>query len=154
MGCATVVSTTSASAPGYVAVSVTWGGTISGNWATGIWVMAMRPAGVMTREMTKASRGRSMKIAEITLSTPVVHHGQGGLDLLAGPDLLDAFHDHLFAQLQARLDDGVQALARPDRDPALFDLAIAVDDQNVITGLVDLQGRLGHDEAWLLLALA
>ena len=44
---------------------MTCGGTISGNCAIGIAVMAMRPASVMTIEMTKASRGRSMKMPEI-----------------------------------------------------------------------------------------
>jgi len=39
---------------------------MSGNWATGMLRMAMRPARVMTIEMTKASRGRSTKMAEIT----------------------------------------------------------------------------------------
>ena len=36
---------------------------MSGNCATGIAEIAIRPASVITIEMTKASRGRSMKIA-------------------------------------------------------------------------------------------
>jgi hypothetical protein len=47
-----------------VAVNVTCGGTMSGNCAIGIAVIAMRPASVMTMAMTKASRGRSMKMPE------------------------------------------------------------------------------------------
>jgi hypothetical protein len=45
-------------------LSVTCGGTISGNCATGIAVKAMMPASVMTMAMTKASRGRSMNRPE------------------------------------------------------------------------------------------
>ena len=41
---------------------------MSGNCATGIAAIAMRPASVMTIEMTKASRGRSMKMSEIIVS--------------------------------------------------------------------------------------
>ena len=38
---------------------------MSGNCATGIAVIAISPASVMTIETTKASRGRSMKTSEI-----------------------------------------------------------------------------------------
>jgi hypothetical protein len=44
IGWATVCSTTSAFAPGYRAVTDTCGGTMSGNWATGMAVIAMAPA--------------------------------------------------------------------------------------------------------------
>ena len=41
---------------------------MSGNCATGIAVMAMMPAMVMTVEMTKASRGRRMNSDEIVMT--------------------------------------------------------------------------------------
>ncbi len=44
---------------------------MSGNCATGSRVMAMIPASVMTIEMTKASRGRSIKTSEITVYDPL-----------------------------------------------------------------------------------
>ncbi len=46
---------------------MTWtcGGTMSGYCASGIAKIAIRPASVITIEMTKASRGRSMKMFEI-----------------------------------------------------------------------------------------
>ena len=65
IGCATLCSTTSAPAPGYEPLTSTTGGTMSGNWATGMALSAISPASVMTIEMTIASRGRSMKVAEI-----------------------------------------------------------------------------------------
>jgi hypothetical protein len=64
-GWATVCSTTSASAPGNTAETLTCGGTMSGNWATGRRVRATRPATVITIEMTNARRGRSMKSEDI-----------------------------------------------------------------------------------------
>ena len=57
---ATVASSTSAEAPGYLVVTSTWGGTISGSCATRIRVRARSPPSVMTIAMTIASRGRSM----------------------------------------------------------------------------------------------
>ncbi len=65
-GWATLVSTTEADAPGKVALTVTCGGTMSGNCATGICVSASRPAIVMTKAITIARRGRSTKTEEIT----------------------------------------------------------------------------------------
>src|SRR3546814_6930767 len=64
MGWAIDASTTLALAPGYRAVTETCGGTISGNWATGMREMAMIPASVMTTAITIASRGRSKKMDE------------------------------------------------------------------------------------------
>jgi len=52
---------------------VTCGGTISGNCATGIWKIAMKPASVMTIDTTKASRGRSMKMPEIMAISSTTH---------------------------------------------------------------------------------
>ena len=81
------------------AVSVTCGGTISGNCAIGIAAIAMMPASVMTMETTKASRGRSMKMPEnIRLSfrgTTRRRHD------LSGTHLLDALDDDLLALLEA-----------------------------------------------------
>ena len=43
---------------------------MSGNCASGIAKIAISPASVMTIEMTKASRGRSMKTSEIIAARP------------------------------------------------------------------------------------
>ena len=43
---------------------------MSGNWATGNTVMAIRPAMEMTVEMTNASRGRRMKTDEMVMAQP------------------------------------------------------------------------------------
>ncbi len=61
MGVATDCSTVMASAPVYVAVMVTSGGTISGNCATGSETRAMRPQITMTMAITIATMGRLMK---------------------------------------------------------------------------------------------
>src|SRR5260221_1828700 len=142
---------------------------MSGNWATGIAEMAMSPARVMTIAMTKASRGRSTKMAEIMRSASRAGRALAGLtggvnwralrglpgDLndLARPYLLHAVDDDLLALLDAVLDDDVGALGRPGGDPALLDLVIGAHHQHVGAGLIDLQRRLRHDEARLLLAL-
>src|SRR5690242_1520553 len=70
IGCATVVSTTAADAPGYVVVTETCGGTMSGYCATGITKIDNIPAIVVTIAMTAASRGRCTKMLESIGSAP------------------------------------------------------------------------------------
>src|SRR5690348_17219687 len=65
IGCATVASTTEAEAPGYVVVTETCGGTMSGYCAIGITKRERMPAIVVTIAMTAASRGRATKTLEI-----------------------------------------------------------------------------------------
>src|SRR6516225_2228834 len=64
MGWATVASTTPEFAPGYVVVTCTWGGTISGYCASGMTNSDTSPAIVVIKAMTMANRGRSTKIAD------------------------------------------------------------------------------------------
>src|SRR6185295_11550740 len=64
IGEATVCSTTSADAPGYVALTVTTGGAISGYCAIGRLRIADRPASTRNVEITAAKIGRSMKKRE------------------------------------------------------------------------------------------
>ena len=54
---------------------------MSGNCATGIAVMAMMPAMVMTVEMTKASRGRRMNSDEIVMIYCFCVEAAGGATL-------------------------------------------------------------------------
>src|SRR5437762_6782501 len=63
-GDATVCSSTSADAPGYVAVTVTTGGAISGYWAIGRLRIADKPASTRNTEITAAKIGRSIKKRE------------------------------------------------------------------------------------------
>src|SRR5580700_6422168 len=68
IGAATVSATIWALAPGYVAVTRTVGGVTSGYWAIGRRAAAIPPSRTMTREITQARTGRSMKKrASITL---------------------------------------------------------------------------------------
>src|SRR5262249_32667960 len=94
-GCATVDSSTSADAPGYLVVTSTWGGTMSGSCAIGIRARARSPPKVMTIEMTIASRGRSMKTEEIILSAPAGDGCYGRrCHRCVGPCPLDALDDY------------------------------------------------------------
>ena len=128
---------------------------MSGNCATGIWQIAIRPASVMTIETTKASRGRSMKMPEIMAQPPPGRRSVAVcLHDLAGPHLLDAVDDHLLAFLHARGHDDVGAALRAGLHAPLLDLVLVVDDQHVVAGLVDLQRRLRHHQPRRLLALA
>jgi hypothetical protein len=61
MGAATVLATVSALAPGYLAVTVTVGGTMFGYCAIGRLNRATTPAKTVTIAITDAKIGRSMK---------------------------------------------------------------------------------------------
>ncbi len=61
IGAATVSATTCATAPGYVAVTWTFGGVISGYSAIGSRKAEMPPSRMMMIEITQARTGRSMK---------------------------------------------------------------------------------------------
>src|SRR5690348_3092539 len=125
---------------------------MSGNCATGMTAMAISPASVMTMEMTKASRGRSTKRAEITGSSPF--GDDRALHRLAGPHLLDAVDDDRLAFLQARLDDDIGLLLRAGFDTADLRLVVGPHHHHVVAGLIDLERGLRNDEARLLRALA
>ena len=65
-GVVTAVSTVSALAPVYTAMTDTVGGATSGNWAIGIVGIASAPARTMTSEQTVARTGRVMKVSTNT----------------------------------------------------------------------------------------
>src|SRR2546421_4417273 len=69
IGAATVSASTCGFAPGYRAVTITVGGTMSGNWATGSWTIARAPTRTMTMDKTAAKIGRSMKKWENFMET-------------------------------------------------------------------------------------
>src|SRR5512147_902132 len=108
IGVVTVCSTTSALAPGYVAVTTTWGGVIWGNIAIGRKGIATAPASTTTIASTAAKIGRSMKkLTNIALSARPSRSAAGGRrhrlhgrgHAHAGPDLLEALDDDLLAGL-------------------------------------------------------
>ena len=119
---------------------------MSGNCATGMAVIAMMPAKVMTMEMTKARRGRSMKMAEnMEAQFP-------GAALAAttwsGPHLLHALDDDQLAFLEAERRPRRRALLGPGRDAPQLDLLRVVDQQDVAAGLVELErGLRDHQRA-------
>ena len=91
--------------------------------------MAIRPAMVMTMEMTKASRGRRMKTEERTIGSPCGWRGgpprrELRADSHARPQPLLALHDHPIAFLQAVVD-GIEAVALgADLDAPLLGLVV------------------------------
>src|SRR5476651_37864 len=122
---------------------------MSGNWATGSAVIAMRPAIDMTVEMTNASRGRRMKTDEIVIGLPRFRERSGrrsGVHRHAGPHFLLTLHDHLVAGLQPALD-ARQAIARDaDLDRAMLDHVLVVDDEDERAGLVEGDRGLLHGQ--------
>src|SRR5688572_25765547 len=114
MGATTVLATTSALAPGYWPVTLTTGGAISGNWATGRRQSETSPRMMNTIETTPAKIGRSMKKCEMRMGLAVrsvgargvaLHHCGGGgqlrSDLEARPRPHQAVDDHVVVGLQA-----------------------------------------------------
>src|SRR5256885_6119625 len=95
IGEATVSASTCGLAPGYLALTTTVGGTISGNCAIGSWKMASPPTMTMTIDRTAAKIGRSIKKWEnfIGASGPrLLLRGGGGVGGL-GPALASGrFH--------------------------------------------------------------
>jgi hypothetical protein len=71
IGAATVSAMTSADAPGYVALMLTVGGTISGYSEIGRDCCATAPAIVRISESTVAKIGRSMKKWESRIDDPI-----------------------------------------------------------------------------------
>src|SRR3954454_15164286 len=121
IGAAMLASTTAAEAPGYVAVTCTCGGTMSGSCATGMRSIASAPAIVMTTATTTARRGRSTKMAEIMAFLPPPFFaprgrpvrlrvggwrgGRGGRDRLARADALHPLANYRLTFLETAEDD-------------------------------------------------
>src|SRR5262245_11890524 len=79
IGAATVSATTFELAPGYVQLTCTVGGVISGYWATGRIKTAMLPISVMITEITAAKIGRLIKNFATSLIAPGSIAGAGHL---------------------------------------------------------------------------
>src|SRR5262249_15624771 len=136
-GCAPVDSSTSADAPGYLVVTSTWGGTMSGSCATGIRKSAKSPPSVMTIEMTIASRGRSMNTDEIMFSAPAGDGRRGrGRYRCVRPCPLEALHDNLLSLLQAVGNAGRLRRQLAEAHAALPGDVVIVHDVNVTAFLI------------------
>src|ERR1700761_4255276 len=133
-GWATVSSTTAADAPGKLAVTVTWGGTMSGNCDRGMRCNASKPASVISTARTMASLGRSTKTAEIIRSVP---HGRlrthrAWIDDQAWTGALDALGDDRLAFLQTGGDHGGGWSRLAKGDAADLGFVVRTDDVNVV----------------------
>src|SRR5689334_8560529 len=145
---------------------------MSGNCAIGMAVIAIAPASVMTMAMTRASRGRSMKMPEnisahvlVVLSRRHARPGHDGETIrsdanissvygsgarrnnLPGPHLLDAFDDDQLSLLEAGSHDDVAALLDSGGNAAQLGLFRRVDDKGIAARLIELDRSLRNDES-------
>ena len=127
-----------------------------GYCAIGMTQSASSPASTMTIEMTSANFGRWMKKELNTPAQPPFAavcawsgwmafgrlRSAGRCDLrvddLAGPHLLHALHDHVFAGGQSLADDVFLPDLPSELDRALCDLVIRPDDEDKAAGLIGL----------------
>src|SRR5258708_7658704 len=100
---------------------------------------ARLPAARMSREMTTAKMGRSMKKrASFTSSSfPVAgrsgrffHGGRSRIDLHARPDALEAIDDHAVAGGETAADHAQAVHDRPERHAAVLNRAVRRDDED------------------------
>src|SRR4051794_15496627 len=142
IGCATVASTTAELAPGYIVVTETCGGTMSGYCATGIAMKARAPAIVVITAITIASRGRSTKIADSMGSAPVDRLGNGA-----------CAHGHPCAQTLQPLNDyelaAGEALVDDNARPAFASRLHSPDDSLAVVGDEDIDAFLIRDQSRL-----
>src|SRR6476619_7315497 len=144
MGWATVASTMAPEAPGYTAVTETWGGTISGYCAIGIERRAKAPAIVVTTAMTIASLGRSTKTDDSTDKLRSTGRSyRGGAHRCAGPDALQALYDDQFSASKTGVDHNARAAFGSGLDPPYRRFPVR-NNENVNTFLVGYQRRLRY----------
>src|SRR3954454_5838831 len=142
IGCATVASTTAELAPGYIVVTETCGGTMSGYCATGIAMKASAPAIVVITAMTIASRGRSTKIADSMGSAPVDRlRDRAGAHGHPGAQTLQPLDDHELAAREALVDD--------DARPAFAARLHSPDDSLAVVRDEDIDALLIRDQSRL-----
>src|SRR6516164_4610972 len=121
---------------------------MSGNCASGIAEMAMRPASVMTMATTMAKRGRSMKMFEniaravCSLMSGSVFRNHVGRHHLARTHFLDAVDDDAFTLLEPVRDFNVLAVIGTGGDAPLLDFLVVADDEHIVAGLVEQHGGL------------
>src|SRR5262245_25663456 len=108
IGAATVSATTFELAPGYVQLTCTVGGVISGYWATGRMKTAMLPISVMITEITAAKIGRLIKNLATSLTVRACYFaaaskpGACGADLRAEPAFATSLHSDQLAPARPR----------------------------------------------------
>src|SRR5258705_4012676 len=133
IGLATACSMVMASAPGYAEVTMIWGGTMSGNCASGSPRMEITPTITVMMAMTIATIGRSTKNLD-TRSAPGLRERPGRADA-APPDGRRRADDDLLAGLDAVLDDLQVADAISDRDRSHDHLVVHAEHLYLITAL-------------------
>src|SRR5262249_46799424 len=104
----------------------------------------MRPASVMTMAITKASRGRSMKILE-SISSLVFRH-DACRDGLTGTHLLDPLHDDQLALLETAGYHNVPTLLAACGNAAHLDLSRLVHHEHIAARLIEQNGGLGNEQ--------
>src|SRR6185437_5711207 len=142
------------------------GGTMSGNCATGMRVIAIAPAMVMTMAMTMARRGRAMKTLEImTPSSPSgallwrcrlarrrpagrrgLARRRCGRHRLSRPHALNAVDDHRVALVEAVGDDRHGRRRLAELDALLLCLVVAIDGIDIVALLIRKDGGARHGQ--------
>src|SRR5688572_26145079 len=169
IGVATDCSSVTASAPVYVVVIFTSGGTISGNCAIGSRSIATVPAITIRIARTIAKTGRLTKKAPMLLPCggsrscgygcsfcfggvqsralgQSVELGHVGFHFVTGLHLLLALDQHLLAGLEPLQDHPVAADARARLDDARLDGSVRFCDQHALHALPLDHGSLRHGD--------
>src|SRR4029077_850780 len=144
IGLASACSMVMASAPGYVVVTMIWGGTMSGNCASGSPRMETTPTITVMMAMTIATIGRSTK--NLAPRSALGLCEGPGRDGAALPDGRRRADDDLLAGLDAVLDDLQVADAIPDRDRSHDHLVVQAEHLYLITALEIGDRPLRNDE--------
>jgi hypothetical protein len=97
-----------------------------------------------------------MKMSEIMGSSSAPRRGlhHRFLHQLAGAHLLNAVDDHVLAFFEARRDDHIGVAVGAGLHRAPLDLVLAVDDERIVAGLINLEGSLRDDQARRILKAA
>src|SRR3954452_25314123 len=153
-GVATDCSIVTASAPVKVVLTMIWGGTMSGNWATGNPAIATSPPMTVTMAITIATIGRLMKSFEIIVfSSPQARQSLVCLCVRlrvyyrSRLDLLCSFHDNELAGFQSIFDNPLCPAALANFDRAHFNLVSAAYYGDLITALQFTDGALWNKQS-------
>src|SRR5215813_680705 len=156
-GVATDCSMVMASAPVKVVVTLICGGTMSGYWAVGSFVIATAPAIVISTAMTIATIGRRTKKAPTGLLSGLFggvrlccFRGRAsrflGHDGHPGPHALQTLDDDLVAGLEPLFDDPQIAFLWPRLDNLDRRLVIRADEPDLVAALELVDCALRHED--------
>src|SRR5262245_43003908 len=159
IGAATVSAMTSADAPGYVALMLTVGGTISGYSEIGSDCCAIAPAIVKISESTVAKIGRSIKKWENRIDDPIsrgrlfgrqhdVARYRGHNSSRANGRIRQAGNHHAVIAGQTGRDNPKTLFHRPECHRLGFNLVIGPDRVHDLATLIGHHGRVRNQQGF------